>query len=175
MLASGSAKLDGMVDGNAPIVWDLGVREHGLDQDVLGYGIRPARVEATGWRVSVKQGATIYNAPVHAAFWEGQHVMRSMRLTGVFGVALCTLALAQCGGSGAPDEGGALQAIAARDGDWPMYRHDLAATGYSLLAGVERRGGSDIVYRHQLPSRYSDFVAEEGRLRSMVQYVFDGQ
>ena len=33
----------------------------------------------------------------------------------------------------------------------------------------------DVVSAYQLPSRYSDFVAEEGRLRSMVQYVFDGQ
>ena len=62
--------------------------------------------------------------------------MRSMRLTVVFGVAFCTLALAQCGGSGAPEEGAAPQATAAPDGDWPMYRHDLAATGYSPLAEI---------------------------------------
>jgi len=46
------------------------------------------------------------------------------------------MTLAQCGGSGAPEEGSEPQAAAAPDGDWPMYRHDLAATGYSPLAEI---------------------------------------
>ena len=62
--------------------------------------------------------------------------MRSMRLAVVFSVAFCLLALAQCGGSDATEESGAPQATAAPDGDWPMYRHDLGATGYSSLAEI---------------------------------------
>jgi quinoprotein glucose dehydrogenase len=62
--------------------------------------------------------------------------MRSTHPTVVFGAALLTMTLAQCGGSGAPEEGSEPQAAAAPDGDWPMYRHDLAATGYSPLAEI---------------------------------------
>ena len=57
--------------------------------------------------------------------------------TVVFGVALCTVALAQCGGSSAPEGSDAQQAMTASDdGDWPMYRRDLAGTGYSPLAQI---------------------------------------
>ena len=65
--------------------------------------------------------------------------MRSMRLTAVLGFALSTLVLTQCGGGGdAPDEipGPANAAMAPVSGDWPMYRHDLGATGYSPLGEI---------------------------------------
>ena len=63
--------------------------------------------------------------------------MGSKRLTVVFSIALCTVALAQCGGSGVPEESNAPQAAAdPGSGDWPMYRHDLAATGFSPLAQI---------------------------------------
>lgn len=52
--------------------------------------------------------------------------MRCIQLTGVFGAALL---LTQCGG--APQE-----STMAAEGDWPMYRHDLAGTGYSPLADI---------------------------------------
>jgi len=54
----------------------------------------------------------------------------------VFGMALLAMAMTQCGGSGAPEESSAPQTTAASDGDWPMYRHDLAATGYSPLTEI---------------------------------------
>ncbi len=61
--------------------------------------------------------------------------MRSKRL--VFSLAFCAVALAQCGGSSAPAESNAPQAMTASDGaDWPMYRRDLAGTGYSPLTQI---------------------------------------
>ena len=55
--------------------------------------------------------------------------MRPMRLTVVIGVALLIAVLTQ--------GGGAAQEAAGRDAaDWPMYRGDLAATGYSPLAEI---------------------------------------
>ena len=71
--------------------------------------------------------------------------MRSKRLTLVFGVALCTMPLTQCGGSSAPEESDAPQAMTPADaGDWPMYRHDLAATGYSPLAEITTSNVADL-------------------------------
>ena len=55
--------------------------------------------------------------------------MRSTRLTVVFGVGLLSMLLTQCGG--------ASQETTAPDGaDWPMYRRDLAGTGYSPLTQI---------------------------------------
>ena len=63
--------------------------------------------------------------------------MRFIRLAVVFGVALSTLAMTHCGGIGASEEGVARQAGAASEGaDWPMYRRDLAATGFSPLTQI---------------------------------------
>ena len=51
--------------------------------------------------------------------------------------AMLTLPLVQCGGGEAPDGDAAARVAAAEGGgDWPMYRHDLAATGYSPLAQI---------------------------------------
>ena len=58
--------------------------------------------------------------------------MRSRLSATVFGVAVSTLMLVQCGGPRVP--GGDL--APAPDGAWPMYRHDLAATGHSPLAEI---------------------------------------
>jgi len=55
--------------------------------------------------------------------------MRARLLMALLGVAVSTLALGQCGGS-------APQADVGRAGDWPMYRHDLAATGHSSLGEI---------------------------------------
>ena len=61
--------------------------------------------------------------------------MRSMRRTVVFGAALLTAALTPY--AVLTQREGAAQEAAARDGaDWPMYRGDLAATGYSPLAEI---------------------------------------
>ena len=54
--------------------------------------------------------------------------MRSRRLT-VFGGALAAVLLAQCGG--APPE-----PTVPEGAEWPMYRRDLAATGYSPLTQI---------------------------------------
>ncbi len=65
--------------------------------------------------------------------------MRVMRTTAVLGFALSTLVSAQCGGGGdAPPDDSAPEsaATAPLSGDWPMYRHDLGATGYSPLSGI---------------------------------------
>ncbi len=32
-----------------------------------------------------------------------------------------------------------------------------------------------MIASYSVPDEYRDFVAEEGRLRSVVQYVYDGQ
>ena len=52
--------------------------------------------------------------------------MCSTRLTVGCGVGLLSMLLTQCGG--------AQETMASDDGDWPMYRRDLAGTGYSALA-----------------------------------------
>ena len=54
--------------------------------------------------------------------------MCSTRLTVVCGVGLLSMLLTQCGGG--------QETMASDDGDWPMYRRDLAGTGYSPLAQI---------------------------------------
>ncbi len=54
--------------------------------------------------------------------------MCSTRLTVGCGVGLLSMLLTQCGG--------AQETMASDDGDWPMYRRDLAGTGYSALAQI---------------------------------------
>jgi glucose dehydrogenase len=58
--------------------------------------------------------------------------MRSMWMTGVSGGAMLALLLAQ---SVATQR----QASATVGNDWPMYRHDLAGTGYSPLKQIDTR------------------------------------
>ena len=48
-------------------------------------------------------------------------------------ICLAALFVAQ---SRAQQKGGSTQEARARDGDWPLYRHDLAGTGYSPLAQI---------------------------------------
>jgi glucose dehydrogenase len=65
--------------------------------------------------------------------------MRVMRSTAALGFAVSTLVLAQCGGGGEPAEEAPAPETAATapvNGDWPMYRHDLGATGYSPLVEI---------------------------------------
>ena len=76
--------------------------------------------------------------------------MRSTRLTVVFGGPLLTLVLAQCGG--VPQE------VTAPDGaDWPMYRGDLAATGYSPLTQITTDNAASLtqVWTYALPGEAS--------------------
>ena len=81
--------------------------------------------------------------------------MRSTRLTVVFGGPLLAMVLTQCGG--APQE------AAAPDGaDWPMYRGDLAATGYSPLTQITTDNAASLtqVWTYALPGEAS--AAESG-------------
>jgi glucose dehydrogenase len=70
--------------------------------------------------------------------------MHSTPLTRMFGAVLLLMLLTQCGGS--PPESGTGQEItpAAPDSDWPMYRHDLAATGYSPLSEITTDNVADL-------------------------------
>ena len=100
--------------------------------------------------------------------------MRSKRLTLVFGVALCTMALTQCGGSSAPEESDAPQAMTPADaGDWPMYRHDLAATGYSPLAEITTSNVADLtaVWTYSLDAEES---GGRGPSSQVTPIVVDG-
>ena len=100
--------------------------------------------------------------------------MRSKRLTLVFGVALCTMPLTQCGGSSAPEESDAPQAMTPADaGDWPMYRHDLAATGYSPLAEITTSNVADLtaVWTYSLDAEES---AGRGPSSQATPIVVDG-
>ena len=100
--------------------------------------------------------------------------MRSKRLTLVFGVALCTMALTQCGGRSAPEESAAPQAMTPADaGDWPMYRHDLAATGYSPLAEITTSNVADLtaVWTYSLDAEES---GGRGPSSQVTPIVVDG-
>ena len=70
-----------------------------------------------------------------------------MQLTVGIGVVLSTLTFSQCGGDGASEEAstpGLDTASATVSGDWPMYRYDLAATGYSPLDELTANNVSDL-------------------------------
>ena len=77
--------------------------------------------------------------------------MRSTRLTVVFGGAMLTMVLTQCGG--------ASQRMTAPDGaDWPMYRRDLAGTGYSPLMQITVDNAMSLtqVWTYSLEAETSD-------------------
>src|SRR5436309_2824621 len=58
--------------------------------------------------------------------------MRSALMMNLFGVATLLLLVAQSGGAQQP-------APENPAGDWPMYRHDKAGTGYSPLTQINTR------------------------------------
>ncbi len=60
--------------------------------------------------------------------------MRSNWMIGLAGAAIVSAFLAQSGG--AQQKGAAKQPARAPGGDWPLYRHDTAGTGYSPLAQI---------------------------------------
>ena len=53
------------------------------------------------------------------------------------------------------------------------FYNDLV--GKALAGKAAGRSVDEVVTSYTVPSQYSDFQATEGRLRSTVQYVFDGQ
>src|ERR1700686_3203165 len=60
--------------------------------------------------------------------------MRSTWMIGLAGVAIVSAFLAQLGGAQQKDA--AKQPAREPSGDWPLYRHDTAGTGYSPLAQI---------------------------------------
>jgi quinoprotein glucose dehydrogenase len=84
--------------------------------------------------------------------------MRSRFLAAVLGFAVSALALAQCGGNGTTERDGDSRATTAPDGDWPMYRHDLAATGHSPLAELTPSNVASLtrVWTYALASRSAE-------------------
>ena len=103
-------------------------------------------------------------------------MIRSMRLITGVGVALSTLTFSQCGGDGAPEEvsaPGLDTAGAAVSSDWPMYRYDLAATGYSPLDGLTANNVSDLAetWRYSLDA---EAEGERGPNSQASPIVVDG-
>ena len=93
--------------------------------------------------------------------------MGSTRLTVVFGGALLTMVLTECGG--APQE------TTASDGaDWPMYRRDLAATGYSPLGQITADNAARLtrVWTYSVAAVSSD--GERGPSSQATPIVVDG-
>ena len=99
-----------------------------------------------------------------------------MRLITGVGVVLFTLTFSQCGGDGAPEEVSAPgfdTGAAAVSSDWPMYRYDLAATGYSPLDGLTANNVSDLAetWRYSLDA---EAEGERGPNSQASPIVVDG-
>src|SRR5712691_13168418 len=73
--------------------------------------------------------------------------MRSAWMMNVSGVATLLLLLAQLGGAQQPSP-------EKPGGDWPMYRHDKAGTGYSPLTQIDARNVANLtqVWTYRLQS-----------------------
>ena len=100
-------------------------------------------------------------------------MLRFKRL--VFGLALCAVALAQCGGSSAPAESDAPQTMTAPDGaDWPMYRRDLAGTGYSPLTQITTDNAANLTeaWTYSVAAEASD--GGSGPRSQVTPIVVDG-
>ena len=103
-------------------------------------------------------------------------MIRSMQLTVGIGVVLSTLTFSQCGGDGASEEAstpGLDTASATVSGDWPMYRYDLAATGYSPLDELTANNVSDLAeaWRYSLDA---EAEGERGPNSQASPIVVDG-
>ena len=93
--------------------------------------------------------------------------MRSKRLTVVLGGAVLTIALSQCGGVS--------QEISTSDGaDWPMYRRDLAGTGYSPLTQITTDNAATLTeaWTYSVAAEASD--GERGPRSQATPIVVDG-
>ena len=88
-------------------------------------------------------------------------MMRSTRTMSVSGGALLMILLAQSAG---PQQ----QPTEKIGGDWPMYRHDLAGTGYSPLTEVNTKNVSTLTqvwtYRLQSDAPAADVPAKGAAL-----------
>ena len=94
--------------------------------------------------------------------------MRSKRLTVVLGGAVVTIALTQCGG--------ASQETSTSDGaDWPMYRRDLAGTGYSPLTQITTGNAANLseAGRRELAVA-ADLLGASARHRALLEAGDEG-
>ena len=84
--------------------------------------------------------------------------MRFTRMMTVSGGAMLTLLLAQFGGTQP-------RTTATIGSDWPMYRHDLAGTGYSPLKQIDTRNVAQLsrVWTYPLQSDAPATAAAGGR------------
>ena len=84
--------------------------------------------------------------------------MRYTRMITISGGAMLTLLLAQFGGTQP-------RTTAAIGSDWPMYRHDLAGTGYSPLTQIDTRNVAKLsrVWTYRLQSDAPATAAAGGR------------
>jgi quinoprotein glucose dehydrogenase len=68
--------------------------------------------------------------------------MRSTSTIGLAGVAIVSVFFAHSGD--AQQKGAAKQPARAPSGDWPLYRHDTAGTGYSPLAQITVQNAANL-------------------------------
>src|SRR5438093_150474 len=88
-----------------------------------------------------------------------------MRFTWLLSVAAGAVLTVLLGQSGATQQRSADKIGTASKGDWPMYRHDLAGTGYSPLTQIDARNVAKLaqVWTYRLQSDAPPAAAPAGR------------